>query len=160
MPLRLDTEFRELKPASRWVNGEPPPAAGLKGKPTVVHFWAMSCPACHLQLEHVVEWEERFGDRIHLISVHTPMSVSDMNEDKVEEMVRAHGLRHPVAIDSEDGALADIYDVRVLPSYFVFDAEGRLRHYHSGLEAILPVERAIERVLGQTSEAEAQPEHA
>lgn len=158
MPLRLDTQFRPLHPAHRWVNGEPPPSEALRGKPILLHFWAMSCASCHEQLARLVEWEERFGDRVHIISVHTPLAVSDMNEERVVGAIMGHGLRHPVAIDGEDGALADAYDLRMLPSYFVFDQEGRLRHFHAGLKATESVERALTRLLERERREERREE--
>ncbi len=163
MPLRLYTSMPPLRPVHRWLNGGPVRESDLRGRPVLVHFWALSCAACKEQLPRVAELRGRF-ERLEVISVHTPLSVEDMNDDRVEDAVRAFELGFPVALDGDDGALADAYHVHLTPSYFVFDGQGRLRHYHAGPQALSPVERAIAHVLedevGEGADAEAaQPHH-
>lgn len=148
MALHLDTLIRPLRPATRWENSGPIDVDSLRGRPVLVHFWSVSCRSCKAQMDQVNAWHNEFGDRLAFIGVHTPLSVEDMNDDRVLDAIHALELRHPVALDGDDGALADIYQVQLTPAYYLFDANGRLRLYFAGEEALEPVRRAIERVLG------------
>lgn len=158
MPLHIDTLIRPLRPAVQWENGGPLDVDRLRGAPVLVHFWSLSCGACKTQMEQVNEWARRYAGRLTVVGVHTPLSVEDMDHERVVDAIRALDVRHPVALDGDDGALADAYQVHVTPAYFLFDANGRLRQYHAGVEATDPVERAIERVVGEDiGEAHAHP---
>ena len=150
MPLRLGTQIRRLTNALAWVNVTTPVDLGaLRGKVVLVHFWALSCQACKAQLHYLQDWRRKYGERLAIVSVHSPIEVEDMDDERVEDAVGELGIEHPVALDDEDGSLADLYDVHITPSYFLFDTEGRLRHYHAGTEAAGPVARALERQLGE-----------
>jgi thiol-disulfide isomerase/thioredoxin len=153
MPLRLHTPIPSLKDASRWVNSPPIDVSTLKGRPTLVHFFALSCAACEEQLPLVYEWADCYSDRLSVIGVHTPVSAQDLDDDYVEKCIGELELEHPIALDGMDGALADAYHVQYTPSYFVFDDEGRLRLYHAGVDAAPAVARALERMLGVEEEA-------
>ena len=146
MPLRLYTSMPPLRPVHRWLNGGPVRESDLRGRPVLIHFWALSCASCKEHLERVTSLRGRF-ERLEVISVHTPLAVEDMDDDRVEDAVRAYEIQYPVALDGDDGALADAYHVHLTPSYFVFDSQGRLRHYHAGPHALDAVERAIAHVL-------------
>jgi thiol-disulfide isomerase/thioredoxin len=135
------------------VNSRPIDVSTLGGKPVLVHFFALSCAACKEQLPWVYEWADRYSDRLTVIGVHTPVTAQDLDEDYVEKAIGELELEHPVALDGKDGALADAYQVQYTPSYFLFDEEGRLRLYHSGVDAAPAVMRALERVVNGKEEA-------
>lgn len=157
MPLRLDTPMPSLRPVHRWLNGGPVREPELRGRPVLVHFWALSCPTCKEQFPRLAEWQARFPE-LQMVSIHTPLSVEDMNDDGVMDAVAAFDLEMPVALDGDDGALADAFHIQVLPAFFVFDAEGRLRLYHAGPAALEPVGRALERLM-HDDEQEHHEEH-
>ncbi len=160
MPLRLHSPIPTLRDAVRWVNSSPVDVSKLRGRPVLVHFMSMSCHACKEQLPAVQEWARRYGGKLQLIGVHTPTQPQDEDEERVEASIQALGLTHPIALDAEDGELADLWQVRFTPSYFLFDAEGRLRHFHGGMEAVGPVTRAIERVLAEGERGAGAGEYA
>jgi thiol-disulfide isomerase/thioredoxin len=135
-----------LRPAHRWLNDGPVDAGQLVRRPVLVHFWAQSSPLCREQLPRLAGWRARFGD-VAVVSVHTPLAVEDMDDDRVVDAVSAHGVTHPVALDGDDGALADAYQVYRTPAYFLFDDEGQLALYATGPEAMDLVERALERLM-------------
>lgn len=159
MPLRLNTEVRPLAPALRWVNSDPVEVGDLRGRPILIHFWALSCQPCKAQLPRLQTWANGHRGEVHVISVHTPLEVDDMNPDHVTHAVHELGLDMPVAIDDE-GTIADAYDVRTTPAYFLFDAGGRLRSFHAGPEAADPIEHALRRLMEETArEGDAAPAH-
>lgn len=147
MTLRVGTSVRPLRPAARWVNG--PPSGEEGRRPLLVHFWSLSCEPCLAQLPRVERWARELGDGLRVVSVHSPLEVSDMDHEKVIEILRRFTFTHPVALDGDDGALADIWDISTLPAYFVFGADQVLRAYFAGEAAADEVERALLAAMGQ-----------
>ena len=148
MTLRLGTSAQPLRPAARWVNGPPKPEE-LKGYALLMHFWSLSCKPCVAQLPRVEEWTRKYGDRLRVVSVHTPLEVDDMDHEKVLATARSYAMSHPLALDGDDGALADLYQVGRTPAYYLFDAEKKLRAFLAGDDAATQVESALERLLGE-----------
>lgn len=153
MPLRLKTEIRPLTLARRWVNSDRVDVNALRGRPVLVHFWALSCQASRAQLPRLGEWAARHRGQLHVLSVHTPLEVDDLDADHVTHAVHELGIDLPVALD-EDGGIADAYDIRSTPSYFLFDAQGRLRGFHAGPEAADPIEHALSRLIEEEAARE------
>lgn len=143
MPLRPGAEFRPLRPAVRWIHGGQKDSEHPRGKPELVHFFSLSCADCEPQLKRIAELAHELGDEVKIVGVHTPVEVRDMDPEHVREEVDRLGLDYAVALDGDDGALADMYDVRITPSYYVFDSEGRLLRYLAGVEAIDPVDKTV-----------------
>jgi len=144
MPLRLGTPRPDLAGATEWINREPDPEA-LTGVPVLVHFWAVSCHICHENMPALAAWRERYGPLgLAVVAIHMPRQESDTDVERVREDVRALGLTEPCAIDNTH-ALADAFDNRFVPAYFLFDREGRLRSRAAGDAGLAMLERALAR---------------
>jgi hypothetical protein len=109
----------------------------------LLFFWATSNRMALWQLSRLEQWIQRRGRPIEVMSVHTPLEVTDMDQGRVMSAIRECGLHHVVALDDEDGALADAYDVRDLPAYFHFDAQLRLRNRKEGNGAVAAMDRLL-----------------
>lgn len=148
MPLRLRSELPSLEGAVAWLNvqdGEP--QAPGDGRPLLVHFWAVSCGICKESMPQVNAWREAYEPQgLNVIGVHMPLQEADTNLDRVRETASALGLTQPVAVDSEL-AISDRFENQYTPAYYVFDSEGKLRHYQAGNRGLDLVERRIQRVL-------------
>jgi hypothetical protein len=156
MPARYKSQMRPLRPAPRWLNNGAIDVEDLRGKPVLVHFWSMSVPVAVKQIPRLQSWMRRYGRELQFISVHTPLAVADMDHSRVAAAVSELGLRNPVALDGDDGALADTYDVRDSPAYFLFDAQLRLRNHRAGRGATEAMERILVRVFPRVSPERAQ----
>lgn len=155
MSIRLRTPIKPIEPVIGWLNGGPVDVTRPGPPATLLHFWALSCGACKEQMPAVRRWVERFGPRgLRVVGIHIPLIPEDHDVAEVEERVRDLALRHPIALDQE-GIVAAAYEIRFVPSYFVYDQALLLRHRHAGYEAAAPTERAIERVLSETGRAAA-----
>ena len=145
MPPRYKWQMRPLRPACCWVNGAPPDLEGLRGRPVLLVFWAASKGVALRQLPRLERWVRQHGLPVKVMSVHTPQDVADMDPARVTAAIRESDIHHPVALDGEDGALADAYDVRQLPAYFRFDAQLRLRNRGEGTRAVKAMDRLLSR---------------
>ncbi|MDY7229295.1 peroxiredoxin family protein [Hyalangium rubrum] len=130
-----------LDPDGGWINA-PVHVSQLRGRPVLLHFWAMDCRSCIDQMAEVQEWIRAYGPRgLVVIGVDVTHSESELRDtNRVESFAREHGLRYPIAVD--DGSMAQAYGVEQHPAYLIFDTQGILR-----LHAATPEQRGDMRML-------------
>lgn len=146
--MRIGAELPALVGATDWLNGGPLAREDLLGSVVLVHFWSLSCGSCSQIMPTVNQWRERFHNNgAKLVGVHMPRSESETDVELVAEAVARYGLQHPIAVDN-DHELADAFGNRYVPSFYVFDREGHLRHYQAGDRGMKMIEAALLRVLG------------
>lgn len=94
------------------------------GRPLLVHFWATWCPVCRLEQ----------GTVDAIARDHQVVTVATQSGDAaaLEAYVGQHGVGFPVHVD-EHGEMAAGWGVTGLPTSFVLDGAGRIRHVTAGL---------------------------
>ena len=151
MPMRTGTPLPSLEGVEKWINGVPDLDA-LAGSPVLVHFWSVSCGQCKGTLPNVVAWRDAYGDRgLRVVGIHKPRSEADLAIDAIEEAIREYGLTHPQAIDN-DYTIVDRFTNEFVPAFYLFDQDGKLRHYQAGDRGMKMIQGALDRVLGATHE--------
>lgn len=149
MPLRLGSPLPEITGATTWLNGGAPALAHPPGHPVLVHFWAVSCHMCHNQEETVRQWQEAYGPQgLEVIALHMPRQPEDMDIERVKEHMAEMHMATPCGIDNAH-AVADAFENRFVPAYFLFDKDGRLVARTAGENGISLLERPITRLFGE-----------
>ena len=116
----------------------------LKGKPTLLIFWATWCPPCRLELsklqEHIID---PYGDRINVL----PLSRGE-ERSVVEEYISKMGYTYAVGLDS-DQSIYNKYASNYIPRCFVIDAKGKVLYSGVGYDDVVAkeVEESIEKAL-------------
>jgi len=146
MALRLRTEMPEIKGITEWVNGEVT-NEDLKGKPVLIHFWSISCGMCKESLPEVNRMREEIP-QLKLVGIHMPRSEKDTDVDAVKEVIVKYELKHPQGIDNMH-AVVDAFENEFVPAFYLFDANGLLRHRSAGEKALSLLKKPLERVLGE-----------
>ncbi|MGH7279630.1 MAG: TlpA disulfide reductase family protein [Candidatus Rokuibacteriota bacterium] len=145
MPLRTGTPLPALSGATEWINGAPPPRETLRGGPLLVHFWAVSCHLCHDNMPTVVRWRDEFASQgLRVIAIHMPRQEADLDVARVRDAAAAMGITEPCGIDNTH-AVADAFDNRFVPAYFLFDREGHLRSRTAGDAGLALLDAALRR---------------
>jgi peroxiredoxin len=101
------------------LDGKPVSLADYRGRPVLVHFWATWCPVCRTE-----------EGSINAISKdHQVLSVATTSGEaqEVAAYLKKQGLDFPV-IPDESGILGVAWGIRGVPSSFIIDADGRIRH--------------------------------
>jgi thiol-disulfide isomerase/thioredoxin len=147
MPLPIGTCLPPLNGATEWLD-EPIAAERLQGGPTLVQFWAISCPICKTNMPNVLRFLQTYErEGLQLLSVHRPRMESDMDIAQVRATADALALSGPCAIDNAH-TLDDLFQTGgVSPCYFLFDAEGRLRSRAAGQLGLKMAENSLKRLL-------------
>ncbi|WP_027963042.1 TlpA family protein disulfide reductase [Halalkalibacillus halophilus] len=145
--MKLRTPMPELPQATKWLNGEVSREELIGSKPTLIHFWSVSCGMCKEAMPQINEFRDQYADELNVIAVHMPRSEKDLDLDQIEEVAKEHHISQPIYIDN-DHQLTDVFENQYVPAYYVFDEEGTLRHFQAGGSGMKMLEKRVNRVLG------------
>ncbi|WP_101843731.1 redoxin domain-containing protein [Halobacillus sp. Marseille-P3879] len=146
--MKLRTPMPELPEATKWYNSEPISKEDLVGnKPTLIHFWSVSCGLCKEAMPNVNEFRDEYSEDLNVIAVHMPRSEKDLDLDQIKEVAEEHGITQPIYVDNEH-QLTDAFENQYVPAYYVFDEEGNLRHFQAGGGGMKMLRKRVNRVLG------------
>jgi thiol-disulfide isomerase/thioredoxin len=155
MPMRIGTPMPALDGATEWIGSTQAHAeADSKGRPTIVHFWSVSCGICKENLPRIAEWRDEGKEQdLRVIAVHMPRYESDTDIEAVREAIAANNITEPCAVDNEH-KLREAFqnDKGYVPAYYLFDAEGKLRSFAAGERGLDLLKSSLDRVLAQAKE--------
>jgi thiol-disulfide isomerase/thioredoxin len=151
--MKLREPMPELVGATEWVNGEVSKEQLIGEKPTLIHFWSVSCHLCKEAMPQVNQFRDDYKDKLNVVAVHMPRSEEDVNIDLVKEVAKEHGIEQPIFVDSEH-KLTESFENQYVPAYYVFDKDGQLRHFQAGGSGMKMLEKRVNRVLDETAKSE------
>ena len=144
----------ELDGATTWFNGSQEEIKEhIKGKPTLVHFWSVSCGICKdkmPQLQELIKKYEPAG--LQTIAIHMPRYEADTDLDTVNEVMTSINITEPTAVDSLH-KLKDAFlnEQGWVPIYFLFDAEGKLKTRAAGEFGVSVLQTALDKMFSSPS---------
>jgi thiol-disulfide isomerase/thioredoxin len=103
-------------------------AADLRGKVTVINFWATWCPPCKAEIPDLIALQERYRDHLVIIGV----SEDEGPVAEVQRFAAEHRINYPIVMTTEELRQA-FPGVTALPTTFVLDRDVRLAQKHVGL---------------------------
>jgi len=112
------------------VSGEGPKSVKeANGKVTIIDFWATYCGPCKKSFPKYQELVDQFGGDLAVLAV--SVDEKDTEKSKLEEFVKAADVKFSVVWDKEHSA-ADAYKPPKMPTAFIVDKSGVVRHIHAG----------------------------
>ncbi|MGV3464247.1 MAG: TlpA disulfide reductase family protein [Heyndrickxia sp.] len=150
--MKLREPMPELNGATAWLNGEVSRSDLVGEKPTLIHFWSISCHLCKEAMPQVNQFRDELKDKLNVIAVHMPRSEDDLALEKIKRVADEHGITQPIFIDSEH-KLTDAFENQYVPAYYVFDKDGNLRHFQAGGSGMKMLEKRVNRVLNEMEAA-------
>ncbi|WP_203735338.1 NHL domain-containing thioredoxin family protein [Paractinoplanes durhamensis] len=110
-----------------WLNtgGKDLALADLRGKIVILDFWTFCCINCLHVLDELRPLEERFGDALVVIGVHSPKFEHERDPVALAAAVERYGVHHPV-VDDGDMHLWQQYAAKAWPTLAVIDPTGYL----------------------------------
>ncbi|MBA4538078.1 redoxin domain-containing protein [Bacillus aquiflavi] len=151
--MKLREPMPELTGAVAWLNGEVTREQLVGEKPTLIHFWSVSCHLCKEAMPHVNNFRDQYKDKLNVVAVHMPRSENDLDLDEIKKIADEHEITQPIFIDSEL-KLNDAFENQYVPAYYVFDKEGKLRHFQAGGSGMKMLEKRVNRVLDEMEKSE------
>lgn len=151
--MKLREPMPELLGATEWLNGEVTKEQLIGEKPTLIHFWSVSCHLCKEAMPNVNKFRDDYHDKLNVIAVHMPRSENDLNIEDIKKVAAEHEITQPIFVDSEL-KLNEAFENQYVPAYYVFDKDGNLRHFQAGGSGMKMLEKRVNRVLDEMEKAE------
>ena len=136
-------------PASTFVllDGSKQTTEDLKGKVTLVNFWATSCVTCVAEMPKVIDtynkYQARGYDTLAVAMQYDPPSY-------VVNFAETRKLPFKVAIDNT-GAVAQAWgDVKLTPTTYIVNKQGQIVKRYVGEPDFNELHRLIEKLLAET----------
>jgi thiol-disulfide isomerase/thioredoxin len=108
-----------------WLNtdGDELNLAQLRGRCVLLHFWTFCCINCLHVLDELRPLEEKYGDVLVVIGVHSPKFEHERDPAALAAAVERYGVHHPV-LDDAELAMWQQYAAKAWPTLSVLDPEG------------------------------------
>jgi thiol-disulfide isomerase/thioredoxin len=108
-----------------WLNtgGRELTLADLRGKIVLLDFWTFCCINCLHVLDELRPLEDKYGDVLVVIGVHSPKFEHERDPEALEAAVERYAVAHPV-LDDPELRLWDQYAAKAWPTLTVVDPEG------------------------------------
>lgn len=136
-------------PESRFVllNGSTQTTADMKGKVTLVNFWATSCTTCVAEMPEIVKTYDKYKDRGYdtlAVAMHyDPPSY-------VVNFAQSRKLPFKVAIDNTGQIAKDWGDIQLTPTTFVVNKQGQVVKRYVGAPNFDELHKLIDKLLAET----------
>ena len=125
------------------LDGDTIRSSDLVGKVVVVNFWASWCIPCRLEMPSLEKLHERHPDGdVVVLGFDTDIG----NEARVRAFLTEHGITYPVGRATQEQRSA-FGGIPGIPTTFIVDRRGLLRHKVVGYFAPPALDLAVSRLL-------------
>jgi cytochrome c biogenesis protein CcmG, thiol:disulfide interchange protein DsbE len=120
--------------AGEQLHGEGPTTlADARGEVLLLDFWATTCRPCRKSFPEYQRLIETYEGQVAVLGVSTD-SPDDVGPNAVKRFAVDLGVSFPILWDKE-GDTARLYDPPSLPTSYIIDKQGILRHVHAGFRS-------------------------
>ena len=127
--------------------GNPVTLRDMRGKPTVVNFFASWCGPCKMEMPYFETCYLEYGEQVNFMMVNLCAFGNDTKENG-KKLVEEGGWTFPVYFDS-DGDAAMGYAIRSMPTTIFVSADGELKGRHTGMIPEETLRRTLEAMIAE-----------
>ncbi len=99
----------------------------LRGKPTLINFWASWCGPCRQELPALQDAYTRYQNDINFVAVNVKEA-----KNTIQTFAENNGLTFPIVLDLSGRISSQLYQVRGIPTTFFIDSRGVIVERHVG----------------------------
>lgn len=108
-------------------DGKPVDLANLKGQVVLVNFWATWCEGCREEIPALNRLQQRFKERkLQILGVNI-----GEGKARIDQFTQRIPIRYTILRDVDSVAMK-AWHVRIMPTTFLIDKQGRLRYELAG----------------------------
>ncbi len=109
-----------------WLNvNRPLTLDDMRGKVVILDFWTYGCINCIHVLADLKKLEEKYGQKLLVIGIHTPKFENEKNLETLRNIVIRYSIDHPV-VNDVDSVLGAYYGMRAWPTRVLIDPTGEV----------------------------------
>lgn len=108
----------------------------LRGRVSIVHFFASWCPPCEAEHEHFMTLKAEYGATIYGINFKD-------SEDSRRDFLHRLGNPYLAVTADSDGTLARLWGTVGIPETFIVDKNGIIRHRHQAPITAQDIEKTL-----------------
>ncbi len=146
-PMAKVSSLPVIGPAPAWtlrdVAGREVSFSDYKGKVVVVDFWATWCGPCKEEIPGYVQLQEKYGAQGFVI---LGVSLDQQGPPVVKRYAEAAKINYPL-IMGDDSVVAAFGGIDAIPTTFLIDRDGQVRHKKIGSMATAEYEKIITQLL-------------
>ena len=128
------------------LEGKALTSADLRGKVVLVNFWATTCTSCVHEMPKIVETYKLFAPRGYE-TVAVAMSYDPPSF--VANYAKQNSLPFKVALDVNGEAAQKFGDIRLTPTSFLIDRQGRIVQQYLGEPDFAKLHQLVDELLKQ-----------
>jgi peroxiredoxin len=135
-------------PESQFVllNGATKTTADMKGKVTLVNFWATSCTTCVAEMPEIIKTYDKYKDKGYDTLA---VAMSYDPPSYVVNFAESRKLPFKVAIDNTGKIAKDWGDIQLTPTTFVVNKQGEIVKSYIGAPDFAELHKLIEKLLAE-----------
>ena len=114
--------------------------AEVRGTITIINFWATWCPPCQREMRDLQRLYTSHRGKARVLAVNLGESAQ-----AARKWARQLGVTYDILLDRH-GVVAELYQVRGLPTTVVLDGDGRIRRLYYGPVSLEQLRRDVSRI--------------
>ena len=127
-------------------SGKPFDLKEMRGKVVLVNFWGSYCTPCVKEMPKIVAAPEKFASRGYET---VAVAVRHDNPHRVAAFAAKRGLPFRITLDSSGEAAKEFGNVRITPTSFLIDRQGRVLRRYVGEHDWAALYEIVERELAR-----------
>ena len=128
------------------LDGQTTQLSTLRGKVVLVNFWATTCTTCVAEMPQIVDTYNKFAPR-GFETVAVAMSYDP--PEYVRNYAQKNGLPFKVALDSSGAVAKGFEEVRLTPTTFLIDKQGRIVQKYLGAPDFPKLHALLDKLLAE-----------
>ncbi|MCA9178071.1 MAG: redoxin domain-containing protein [Planctomycetales bacterium] len=145
-PFQRKFPLREFPAGLEWMNTRPLKLQNLRGKFVLLDFWTYCCINCIHILPELKKLEQKYGDQLVVIGVHSAKFETEKNTKNISEAILRYEIEHPV-INDKDHLVWQSLGVSSWPTVILIDPEGNAVWGQRGEIKSTDVSQVLDRAL-------------
>lgn len=126
------------------LDGQTTQLSALRGKVVLVNFWATTCTTCVAEMPQLVDTYTKFAPR----GFETVAVAMDYDPPQyVRNYATKNALPFKVALDTDGSAAKGFEDVRLTPTTFLIDKQGRVVQKYLGAPDFPKLHALLDKLL-------------